>query len=220
MGNEIEYVPIWMGLKQIGVGTGLINCNLYGKSLEHCLSVADFKGVICSPDLKHFLDSINISDKMTVYAFGEAESTVGAHENLKELIEDESNSAQPEEYMCSEDECIQYLYTSGSTGKPKAARVTEGKVKLVLSFTAFTELNSEDVVYVVLPLYHGTGGLLLMGPFFLHGCTTVIRKKFSASNFIGDCIKYDVTFTGYVGCLLYTSPSPRDGLLSRMPSSA
>ena len=25
---------------------------------------------------------------------------------------------------------------------------------------------------------------------------------------------------GYDGCLLYTSPSPRDGLLSRMPSSA
>ena len=24
----------------------------------------------------------------------------------------------------------------------------------------------------------------------------------------------------YVDCLLYTSPSPRDGLLSRMPSSA
>ena len=25
---------------------------------------------------------------------------------------------------------------------------------------------------------------------------------------------------GYYSCLLYTSPSPRDGLLSRMPSSA
>ena len=25
---------------------------------------------------------------------------------------------------------------------------------------------------------------------------------------------------GAMGCLLYTSPSPRDGLLSRMPSSA
>ena len=32
---------------------------------------------------------------------------------------------------------------------------------------------------------------------------------------------YGVTaLTGLVGCLLYTSPSPRDGLLSRMPSSA
>ena len=27
-------------------------------------------------------------------------------------------------------------------------------------------------------------------------------------------------FPGIKGCLLYTSPSPRDGLLSRMPSSA
>ena len=28
------------------------------------------------------------------------------------------------------------------------------------------------------------------------------------------------TADGQKGCLLYTSPSPRDGLLSRMPSSA
>ena len=37
---------------------------------------------------------------------------------------------------------------------------------------------------------------------------------------------HEVTFLGYIvsehgiNCLLYTSPSPRDGLLSRMPSSA
>ena len=30
----------------------------------------------------------------------------------------------------------------------------------------------------------------------------------------------DGTFEDYITCLLYTSPSPRDGLLSRMPSSA
>ena len=28
------------------------------------------------------------------------------------------------------------------------------------------------------------------------------------------------TIASFIGCLLYTSPSPRDGLLSRMPSSA
>ena len=31
---------------------------------------------------------------------------------------------------------------------------------------------------------------------------------------------YQYAKVAYVGCLLYTSPSPRDGLLSRMPSSA
>ena len=38
----------------------------------------------------------------------------------------------------------------------------------------------------------------------------IADKKF----LIGDVIK------SVNGCLLYTSPSPRDGLLSRMPSSA
>ena len=34
------------------------------------------------------------------------------------------------------------------------------------------------------------------------------------------CIVTDVRMPEMSGCLLYTSPSPRDGLLSRMPSSA
>ena len=33
-------------------------------------------------------------------------------------------------------------------------------------------------------------------------------------------MKEDVVIRGKYICLLYTSPSPRDGLLSRMPSSA
>ena len=36
-------------------------------------------------------------------------------------------------------------------------------------------------------------------------------------NNLGLEVKTDIAYTG---CLLYTSPSPRDGLLSRMPSSA
>ena len=32
--------------------------------------------------------------------------------------------------------------------------------------------------------------------------------------------RFTTTLAELIGCLLYTSPSPRDGLLSRMPSSA
>ena len=45
--------------------------------------------------------------------------------------------------------------------------------------------------------------------------TSVKMKKNSLSQQQGN-----VFFTIYTYCLLYTSPSPRDGLLSRMPSSA
>ena len=33
-------------------------------------------------------------------------------------------------------------------------------------------------------------------------------------------VHVDLSHSVIIGCLLYTSPSPRDGLLSRMPSSA
>ena len=59
-----------------------------------------------------------------------------------------------------------------------------------------------------------------------------IRMKRSFLNYLDLCINYDFITKKPMGqnviysitekgiCLLYTSPSPRDGLLSRMPSSA
>ena len=43
---------------------------------------------------------------------------------------------------------------------------------------------------------------------------TVKNSEFYSSTFVFGNMEYDKP------CLLYTSPSPRDGLLSRMPSSA
>ena len=50
-----------------------------------------------------------------------------------------------------------------------------------------------------------------------------IRKLTGVKNFFdADGLEYisDYLLERYSDCLLYTSPSPRDGLLSRMPSSA
>ena len=44
----------------------------------------------------------------------------------------------------------------------------------------------------------------------------------AAAHFNGSTLEFGIDSSGAnpTGCLLYTSPSPRDGLLSRMPSSA
>ena len=51
------------------------------------------------------------------------------------------------------------------------------------------------------------------------GQTVIIDNRAGAGGNVGAEIVYRAEPDGYT-CLLYTSPSPRDGLLSRMPSSA
>jgi len=54
-------------------------------------------------------------------------------------------------------------------------------------------LRNSDRIYTPLPLYHTAGGIMAVGLTLVHGHTTVIRKKFSASAYFADCIKYKCT---------------------------
>ena len=56
---------------------------------------------------------------------------------------------------------------------------------------------------------------MLIGFSFAAIFTPLKLSKFKSLNLIAN-----IYTTVIRGCLLYTSPSPRDGLLSRMPSSA
>ena len=48
-------------------------------------------------------------------------------------------------------------------------------------------------MYSYLPLYHSSGGQLGTAGALFTGTKTIIKKKFSASSFWKDIIKYDVT---------------------------
>lgn len=54
-----------------------------------------------------------------------------------------------------------------------------------------------DVIYDPLPLYHTAGGLIGIMPTLSYGMTTVLRSKFSASNYFPDCVKYKCTVSTY-----------------------
>ena len=49
-----------------------------------------------------------------------------------------------------------------------------------------------------------------------------VSKVLKGGQYIGgnEIAKFEESFSNLIGCLLYTSPSPRDATLSRMPSSA
>ena len=59
-------------------------------------------------------------------------------------------------------------------------------------------VRTNDIQYTPLPLYHTAGGMLGVGQALIYGTTVVIRKKFSASAFWKDCIKYRVTVNIFI----------------------
>ena len=44
--NSPEYVALWMGMAKIGVHAALINTNLRGDALLHCVTISDAKAVV------------------------------------------------------------------------------------------------------------------------------------------------------------------------------
>ena len=64
--------------------------------------------------------------------------------------------------------------------------------------------------------------LLSLGLAVIFGLLNIINFTHGAQYMMGAFVAYFLLSLGGLNycCLLYTSPSPRDGLLSRMPSSA
>ena len=44
--NSPEYVALWLGMAKIGVHAALINTNLRGDALLHCVNISDAKAVV------------------------------------------------------------------------------------------------------------------------------------------------------------------------------
>src|SRR5438270_10456936 len=57
MPNRLEYFPIWYGLSKIGVVTALINNQLSGLPLAHCLNISGASHVIVDAETAQVFDA-------------------------------------------------------------------------------------------------------------------------------------------------------------------
>ena len=76
MESSPEYVCYWLGLSKIGVVSALINFNLRGDSLAHCINIAKAKAVIYSPT---FSGMLHIHSYQGCYRMG----SMGIHHSCK-----------------------------------------------------------------------------------------------------------------------------------------
>jgi fatty-acyl-CoA synthase len=199
--NRLDYLPIWYGLSKVGVATALINNNLSGAPLAHCLNISGAAHAIVDDETSAAIEAVRTQLKrgLSVWTLGRA--LAGQHDLPKALVG--CSSLRPDR-SAREDLTARatalYIFTSGTTGLPKAARITHMRAQLYMrGFAGATGARPDDRVYVVLPLYHATGGLCAMGAALLNGASVVLRTKFSASHFWSDVHTEGCTLFAYIG---------------------
>jgi len=227
MENRAEFVAIWLGLSRIGVVTALLNTNLTGERLAHCLHEASARHLVVGAELAanaaSALPELEAPPQVLVASEGAppaADPSASPAELANARSFDEALAAQPatpvdpaaREARRGADGLF-LIYTSGTTGLPKAARVSHSKaIAAGLAAWKLQGLTAKDRVYCCLPLYHSAGGLMAVGAALLSGGSLVISPRFSAKRFWSDCTQHDVTAIQYIGelCryLLNSPPHP------------
>ncbi len=94
--------------------------------------------------------------------------------------------------------CI--MYTSGTTGPSKGVLMPHAHIYLFgLGTIEHMQLAEEDTFYIVLPLFHANGLFMQLYATLIAGASAVIKRRFSASEWLEDVRKYEATVTNMLG---------------------
>ncbi|PHS27393.1 MAG: long-chain-acyl-CoA synthetase [Robiginitomaculum sp.] len=199
--NRLEYVAIWYGLSKVGVIAALLNTQLVGKSLSHCLEVAQSKAVILEPELLDEALAINPKMKSPLPLWcldgpkDGAENFDAALSACTDQLPDPAIRAD-----LHAGDVVLKMFTSGTTGLPKAALITHTRAQRYMNtFSGVVRAGEKDRMIMVLPLYHATGGICGVGTTLLTGGALIVQKSFSASRFWDEAVSTGATLFMYVG---------------------
>ncbi len=218
MGNRADYLAAWLGFSKVGIASALINTNLTGQALAHCLNIVGVAQVIADEDTWRRVEEARpfLTKTMMLWVVGlKGEDEASERRNLDNAVRSGS-SVRPlrsvRDGLTNRDTAL-FIYTSGTTGLPKAARIPHSRARTYMrAFAGCTRSTPADRVFNVLPLYHSTGGLVGVGPALLNGGRLILRRKFSATSFWKDVRDSEATMFVYIGelCRYLVNGAPQE----------
>jgi len=215
MPNRPEYMAIWLGITRAGGIVALLNTNLTGASLAHCINIVEPKHVIVAAELVPAFATARtqLMTNAKIWAHGPD----GEFPRIDQAVADCSGQklAESERVALSIEDRALYIYTSGTTGLPKPANINHYRLMLAShGFAGVMDTQPGDRMYDALPMYHTNGGVAAPGAMLVRGGSVVFREKFSAREFWDDVVAWDCTLFFYIGelCRYLTNcpPSPNE----------
>ncbi len=208
--NRPEFLFAWLGLMSIGAIPALVNTEAKQIAVTHAVSCVDSKLALVGAECwSNYASGDALADKFPTVLIADVDADVDAEAvevpDAVALFTDDSevnavqNLRQLRTGVSLADTCC-YIFTSGTTGLPKAAHISHGKFLAAGEIaTQRAAIDSTDVFYCVLPLFHGAALMSLYSTVLACGACMVLRRKFSASAFWRDVSQHGVTSFQYIG---------------------
>ena len=201
MPNRPEYLAIWLGITRVGGVVSLLNTNLIGPSLAHCMKIASPRYIIVAAELVDALRNALVGSALAerIWVHG------GEHHPFPRIDHDVAQRAgerlsATERRPPTVDDRALYIYTSGTTGLPKAANISHFRLmQWTHWFAGLLGTGPSDRIYNCLPMYHSVGGVLATGAVLVGGGSVVIRENFTARQFWSDISRWECTLFQYIG---------------------
>jgi fatty-acyl-CoA synthase len=216
MPNRPDYLAAWLGITRVGGVVALINTNLAGRALAHCVdAVAPRHMIVAAELIEGFAGARpHLAARPALWAHGADLADFARIDRDLARHSDGPLDASERRAVTIDDKAL-YIYTSGTTGLPKAANVSHARVMTWSHwFAGLMGTRPDDRMYDCLPMYHSVGGVVATGALLVAGGSVVIRDKFSASRFWDDVARHDCTLVQYIGelarYLVNAPPHPRE----------
>jgi fatty-acyl-CoA synthase len=207
MDNRPEFPMVWLGLAKVGIVTALLNTAARARVLRHALeqtgAVALIYGSECAaavaslePDAlpQLVIESLHPDDERVARDWPSRSLEAAMAAATAE------NPARNQRAGVRLGDPLYYIFTSGTTGLPKAALMSHLRFLNAGGVIAgLLDLTRADVLYNVLPLYHGAGGMVVVSAALHVGIPIVLRRRFSAREFWDDVRRHRVTAWYYIG---------------------
>ena len=217
MPNCPDYIAFWIGVTRAGGVVALLNTNLTGPSLAHCIDIVKPKHVIVASELARTLLAADpyLATRPQIWIHGEGPGGFPRIDRAIAALSGDALSSDERPALTIDDKAL-FIYTSGTTGMPKAANVNHYRIMLAsCGFAGVMDTKADDRMYDCLPMYHTVGGLVAPGALLVVGGAVVIRERFSARQFWDDVVRYDCTMFQYIGelCRYLVNSPPRENEL-------
>lgn len=207
--NGPEALQVWFGCNWIGAIYVPLNTAYRGGLLQHVVTNANARVMICHRALVERLDEIELGTVDTLVVVGGR--IEGAHSTFEEFL---STSKEPELSQPIEPWDIQYIiFTSGTTGASKGVLIPYLQTYSTGAAAYGQMLDAQDRFMINLPLFH-CGGTGLVACMLAYGGSVAVVEYFRTEQFWQQVRELETTSSIMVGAmtpfLLKSAPTAED----------